>query len=81
MIMTIEMQKMVIAILFFSGNDCNSDYALVLTLSEFSSQLVASGCQWSELGITEAAPLNTYISSELPQYFPSKYKIQRLLPQ
>ena len=71
---------MVIAILFFSGNDCNSDYALVLTLSEFSSQLVASGCQWSELGITEAAPLNTYISSELPQYFPSKYKIQRLLP-
>ena len=78
--MTIEMQKMVIAILFFSGNDCNSDYALVLTLSEFSSQLVASGCQWSELGITEAAPLNTQIPSELPQYFPSKYKIQRLLP-
>ena len=36
---------------------CNSGYALVLTLSEFSSQLVASG--WSELGITEAAPLNT----------------------
>ena len=37
--------------------DCNSRFALVLTLSEFSSQLVASG--WSELGITEAAPLNT----------------------
>ena len=57
---------------------CNSGYALVLTLSEFSSQLVASG--WSELGITEAAPLNTQIPSELPQYFPDKYKTQRLLP-
>ena len=38
-------------------SDCSSGFALVLTLSEFSSQLVASG--WSELGITEAAPLNT----------------------